>query len=157
MDKNNTEDQFAQRLDYKTVSPKAFDAILALSKFAESSGIEKKLLNLIYMRASQINGCAWCLDMHSKDAKEAGENEQRLYLLPVWREVPAYTERERAALEWTEAITLVSETHVPEEVYKIVRGQFSEEELVNLTIAIISINGWNRLNIAFKTYFACNI
>jgi len=102
------------------------------------------------MRASQINGCAFCLDMHSKDARAAGETEQRLYLLDAWRESPFYSDRERAALAWTEAITLVSKDHVPDDVYEEVRKRFSEEELVNLTLALVTINGWNRLCIGFR-------
>jgi AhpD family alkylhydroperoxidase len=103
------------------------------------------------MRASQINGCAYCLDMHSKDARALGETEQRLYVLNAWREAPFYTERERAALAWTEALTLVAEDHVPDEVFNEVRPHFNDQELANLSLAIVSINGWNRLNIAFKT------
>jgi AhpD family alkylhydroperoxidase len=103
------------------------------------------------MRASQLNGCAFCLDMHSKDARAKGETEQRLYGLTAWRETPYYSERERAALEWTEAVTLVAETHVPDEVYDRVREQFSEDELAHLSLAIVSINGWNRLNVAART------
>lgn len=103
------------------------------------------------MRASQLNGCAFCLDMHSKDARAAGETEQRLYLLDAWREAPCYSERERAALAWTEALTLIAGNHVPDEVYEAARRQFSEQELVNLSMAIIAINGWNRLAIAFRS------
>ena len=102
------------------------------------------------MRASQINGCAYCLDMHSKDARAAGETEQRLYMLDAWRESSVYTDRERAALEWTEVVTRVSEGHVPDSVYDVVRQHFSEEELVNLTLAVVAINGWNRLMISFR-------
>jgi AhpD family alkylhydroperoxidase len=103
------------------------------------------------MRASQINGCAYCLDMHSKDARANGETEQRLYGLDAWRETPYYSARERAALEWTEALTLVAETHAPDDVYERVKEQFSEDELMHLTLAIVAINGWNRLNIAART------
>ena len=109
-----------------------------------------RLLELVRMRASQINGCAFCLDMHSKDARAAGETEQRLYCLPAWRETPFYSERERAALEWTEAVTLVSEKHVPDEVFERAHQQFSEEELAHLTLAIVAINGWNRFAISFR-------
>jgi len=116
----------------------------------KSSKLEPSLIELVKMRASQINGCAYCLDMHSKDARAAGETEQRLYLLNAWREAPFYTDRERAALAWTEAVTLVSEDHVPDSVYEEARQRFSEEELVNLTMAIVTINGWNRLSIAFR-------
>src|SRR5690242_19342049 len=121
-----------------------YQAMLALETYVrKSSGLEASLLELVKMRASQINGCAFCLDMHSKDARAAGETEQRLYLLNAWREAPFYTDRERAALAWTEALTLVSETHAPDEIYEAARQQFSEEELVNLTMAVVAINGWN--------------
>jgi len=111
----------------------------------------EKALGLLEFRVSQINGCAYCLDMHSKDLRAAGETEQRLYLLEAWRESPFYTDRERAALAWAEAVTLVTEGHVPDEVFAQARKQFSEEELANLTLAVVAINGWNRLNIAFRT------
>jgi AhpD family alkylhydroperoxidase len=141
------------RLRYATAAPGAFQAMLKFSEYAENSGLEHSLLMLVEMRASQINGCAYCLDMHSKDARAAGESEQRLYLLDAWREADAriYSERERAALEWTEAVTLVADTHVPDEVYERVRPHFTDEELVNLTMAIAAINSWNRLNVAFRT------
>ena len=118
--------------------------------FVRKSGLEPSLLELVKMRASQINGCAYCLDMHSKDARAAGEKEQRLYTLNAWRETPFFTDRERAALEWTEAVTLVSEDHVPDAVYDEVRQHFSEEELVKLTMAVVTINTWNRVAIAFR-------
>lgn len=139
------------RIDYSKVAPGALRAMFGLETFVRGSGLEESLLNLIRMRASQINGCAFCLDMHSKDARAAGETEQRLYLLNAWREAPFYTDRERAALAWTEALTLVAEDHVPDEVFNEVRPHFSDEELASLSLAIVSINGWNRLNIAFKT------
>ena len=113
-------------------------------------GLEASLLELVKMRASQINGCAHCLDMHSKDARAAGETEQRLYLLNAWREAPFYSARERAALAWTEALTLVSESQVPDTVYEEARRHFSEQELVDLSLAIVAINGWNRLAIGFR-------
>ena len=116
----------------------------------KSSGLDPKLLQLVRMRSSQINGCAYCLDMHSKDARAEGETEQRLYCLQAWRETPFYSERERAALAWTEAVTQVSEDHVPDEVFELARAQFSEEELAELTLAIVAINGWNRFSIAFR-------
>ena len=122
----------------------------ALQQFVDSCGLERPLLELVKMRASQINGCAYCLDMHSKDARALGETEQRLYLLDAWREAPFYTNRERAALEWTESVTLVAESHVPDEVYERVRPHFTPEELANLTLAIVAINGWNRLSIASR-------
>jgi AhpD family alkylhydroperoxidase len=125
--------------------------MMALETYVrKSSGLDPSLLQLVRMRSSQINGCAYCLDMHSKDARAEGETEQRLYCLPAWRETPFYSERERAALAWTEAVTQVSEDHVPDEVFELARTQFAEEELAELTLAIVSINGWNRLCIAFR-------
>jgi AhpD family alkylhydroperoxidase len=138
------------RIDHRKVAPRALQAMLGLQAYVNGSGLEPSLLELVKMRASQINGCAFCLDMHSKDARAAGESEQRLYLLDAWREAPLYSPRERAALEWTEAVTLVREGHVPDEVYRAVREHFTEEELVNLTLAVVTINGWNRLSIAFR-------
>jgi AhpD family alkylhydroperoxidase len=138
------------RLEMKKASPGAYRAMLGLEHFVRESTLDPRLLELVKVRASQINGCAYCLDMHWKDARAAGETEQRLYSLDAWRESPFYTDRERAALEWTEAVTLVSRTHVPDEVYRDVRQHFSEEELVNLTMAVVAINGWNRLLIAFR-------
>jgi AhpD family alkylhydroperoxidase len=139
------------RLEAQKISPGAYHAMLALETFVrKSSKLESSLLELVKMRASQINGCAYCLDMHSKDARAAGETEQRLYTLPAWRETPFYTDRERAALAWTEAVTLVAQDHVPDAVYNEVRQQFSDEELINLTLAVVTINGWNRLSIAFR-------
>lgn len=113
-------------------------------------GLEPALVELVKMRASQINGCAYCLDMHSKDARAAGETEQRLYALTAWRETPFFTDRERAALEWTEAVTLVSQNHVPDDVFEYVRRHFTEGELINLTLAVIGINSWNRVAISFR-------
>lgn len=128
-----------------------YQAMLALeNQVRKSASVETSLLELIRMRASQINGCAYCLDMHSKDARAEGETEQRLYCLPAWRETPFYSARERAALEWTEAVTLVSENHVPDQVFERARQQFSEEELAYLTLAIVAINGWNRFAISFR-------
>ena len=125
-------------------------AMLALQREVESSGLEHSLLELVKIRASQINGCAYCIDMHTKDARLRGETEQRIYALNAWRETPFFSERERAALDWTESVTLVSETHVPDEVYDRVRQQLTESELVALTLALVAINGWNRLSIAFR-------
>lgn len=139
-----------QRLDYKKTAPEGFKSMLALSNYAQQSGLEHSLLELVKTRASQINGCAFCLDMHTKDARVAGETEQRLYLLSAWREAPFYSERERAALAWTEAVTLVSDTHVPDEVYQEARRRFNEKELVDLTFAVIAINSWNRLSVSFR-------
>jgi AhpD family alkylhydroperoxidase len=140
-----------QRLDYARVSPGVVDAMYALQGYVNQlTSLPQNLLELVRMRASQLNGCAFCLDMHSKDARAAGETEQRLYLLDAWREAPFYTEMERAALAWTEAVTLVSESHVPDEVYQETRKYFSEKQLVDLTLAIVAINGWNRLSISFR-------
>ncbi|HEU5432265.1 MAG TPA: carboxymuconolactone decarboxylase family protein [Thermomicrobiales bacterium] len=139
------------RLNYAQVAPGAAKAMQQLETYVRQSGLERSLLELVKTRASQINGCAFCLDMHTKDARAHGETEQRLYALSAWRETPFYTDRERAALAWTESVTLVSETHVPDDVYDLARQYFSEEELVNLTMAVIAINGWNRLAIAFRT------
>ncbi|HZS47505.1 MAG TPA: carboxymuconolactone decarboxylase family protein [Blastocatellia bacterium] len=138
------------RLDYAKTSPAGSRAMYGLESFVKSSGLETSLLELVKLRASQINGCAFCIDMHTKDARAEGETEQRLYLLNAWREAPFYSDRERAALEWTEAVTLVSESHVPDDVYERVSKQFTPQELVNLTLAVIAINGWNRLSISFR-------
>jgi AhpD family alkylhydroperoxidase len=140
-----------QRLDYASASPKALEAMLGLESHVRQSGLDRKLLHLIKTRASQLNGCAFCLDMHTKDARAIGETEQRLYGLSAWREAPYYTDTERAALAWTEAVTLVSESHVPDEVYREVHKHFSEQQLVDLTLAIVAINSWNRLAVAFRT------
>jgi len=139
------------RIDLIHVNPGVIQAMLGLEKQVRQAGFDQKLLNLVRMRASQLNGCAYCLDMHSKDARAIGETEQRLYGLDAWRETPYYSARERAALEWTEALTLVSENRVPDDVYERVREQFSEDELVHLSLAVVSINGFNRLNIAART------
>src|ERR1043166_2045437 len=139
------------RMDFRTASPDGAKAIAQLHAFVHRCGLERTLLELIKLRASQINGCAHCIDMHTKELRADGESEQRLYLLDAWRESPFYSERERAALAWTEALTLVTEGHVPDEVYELARAQFSEQELANLTLAIVAINGANRLNIAFRT------
>ena len=140
-----------QRLDYTAASPEAYKKLQAVSVFLHHSGLDATLLELIFIRASQINGCAWCLDFHSKRARHAGETEQRLYLLPGWRDAPAYSPRERAALEWTEAVTLIAGNPVPDDVYQRARQEFSEGELTNLTIAVGMINLWNRINVAFHT------
>jgi len=125
-------------------------AMLSLQREVESSGLEKSLIHLMKIRASQMNGCAYCIDMHTKDARAAGETEQRIYALSAWRETPFFNARERAALEWTESVTRVGETHVPDETYESVKRHFSEAEMVSLTFAVISINGWNRLAVAFR-------
>jgi len=139
------------RLQNAQAAPGAYKAMLQLQEYVNNCGLEPSLLMLVQTRASQINGCAFCLDMHTKEARAEGESEQRLYLLPAWREAPFYSERERAALEWAEAVTLVANDHVPDEVYERVRPHFTDEELVNLTLAINTINSWNRLNVAFRT------
>lgn len=125
--------------------------MLRMEESVVSSGLEISLIELVKMRASQINGCAYCLDMHSKDARKKGETEQRLYLLDAWRESPLYSERERAALAWTEALTLVAKTHAPDSVYDVLKDQFTEEEIVKLSMLIVTINGWNRLAIGFRS------
>jgi AhpD family alkylhydroperoxidase len=139
------------RIDPTHVTPGIIQAMLGLERQVGQAGLDSRLLDLVRMRASQINGCAYCLDMHSKDARANGETEQRLYGLNAWRETPYYSARERAALEWTEALTLVAESHAPDEVYERVREQFSEKEVMHLSLAIVAINGWNRLNIAART------
>ena len=139
------------RLNYAEVAPKALNAMLGLEKYVHSSGLELSLYELVKTRASQINGCAYCLDMHTKDARKAGETEQRLYGLSAWLETPFYTERERAALAWTEALTVISQSDVPDDLYEATRKHFNEGEIVALTMAIIAINGWNRLAISFRT------
>ena len=140
-----------ERIHYSKVSPGAYHALLGLEKYLHESGLEEALLHLIKLRASQINGCAYCLDMHWKDLRAIGETEQRMYSLDAWEESPYYTDRERAALAWTEAVTRVSETHVPDEVYESAQKQFTEKELADLTVAIATINAWNRLAIAGRT------
>jgi AhpD family alkylhydroperoxidase len=139
------------RLNALKIAPELYPKFVAIQQYVDSCGLERPLLELVKLRASQINGCAYCLDMHTKDARALGETEQRLYLLNAWREAPFYTDRERAALEWTEAVTLVSETNVPDEVYERVTQHFTPLELVNLTAAVAMINTWNRISIAFRT------
>jgi len=139
------------RIDLMHVNPGVMQAMLGLERQVRQAGFDHKLLDLVRMRASQINRCAYCLDMHSKDTRANGETEQRLYGLEAWRETPYYSPRERAALELTEALTLVAEHGVPDDVYERVREQFSENELIHLSLAIVAINGWNRLNVAAGT------
>ncbi len=138
------------RIAYNKYSPNALHAMYALEKHLKASGLEEKLLHLVKLRASQINGCAYCIDMHAKDARAAGDTEMRLYALNAWRETPFFTPRERAALAWTEALTLISQNHAPDELYEETRKEFSENELVDLTYAIATINSWNRLAIAMR-------
>ncbi len=138
------------RMNFYQAAPETMKALMALENQIAASGLEQSLIELVRTRASQINGCAFCVNMHTQDARKRGETEQRLYLLNAWREAPFYTDRERAALAWTEAVTLISETHAPDDVYNEVRAQFSEAETVNLTALIGAINAWNRLAIAFR-------
>src|SRR4051812_42044201 len=140
-----------QRLPFQKVAPDAFRAMLALEEYVRSTGLEPALLHLVKLRASYINGCAHCIDMHTKDARAEGETEQRIYAIPVWRETPFFSERERAALAWTETVTNIGQRGVPDDVYASARKEFSEEELVELTMAVIAINGWNRLAISFAS------
>ncbi len=137
-----------ERFDFAKVSPGAVHVLIGLDNYLKECGLEEVLLHLIKLRASQINGCAFCLDMHWKDLRAIGETEQRLYSLDAWEESPYYNDRERAALAWTDAVTLVSETHVPDNVYEEARNHFSEKELADLTVAVATINMWNRLSIA---------
>ena len=139
-----------QRIDVTKVNPAAFKAVAALQTYVDQSGLDAKLRELIKIRASQINGCAYCLAMHTRDARKLGESDERMHLLDAWREAPIFTARERAALAWTEALTLVAQTHVPDDVYAEVRKQFSEKEIVDLTAAVAAINIWNRLAIALR-------
>jgi len=138
------------RLDPWTASPGLYKAIAALKGHVDGSGLEKPLLELVKLRASQINGCAFCIAMHARDARAAGESNERLDLLNAWRGAPLYSDRERAALAWTEALTLLTEGHVPYEVFAEARGQFSDKELADLTAAVVLINGWNRFMVAFR-------
>ncbi|MGH9325631.1 MAG: carboxymuconolactone decarboxylase family protein [Terriglobia bacterium] len=140
----------ANRIDYEKVARGAVNAMLAIERYVRNSGLEPSLLELVRLRASQINGCAFCVDMHTKDARARGESEQRLYAVAVWEDTPFFTERERAALAWTEAVTRISDTRVPDEVYEQACKHFSEKELVDLTLAVIAINGWNRLSVSFR-------
>ena len=139
-----------QRLNVPRAAPKGYRALLDLHAYLAGCGLEDVLLDLVYLRASQLNGCAFCTDMHWKDARHAGIEEGKLALLTCWADAPGFTPRERAALEWTEAVTLVTEGHVPDAVFERAREQFNEEELANLTLAVGSINVWNRLGIAFR-------
>ena len=139
------------RINYANVAPGIFDAMLGLSHYLRASGLEESLVNLVCLRASQINGCAYCIDMHWKDLRAGGETEQRLYGLDAWEESPYYSDRERAVLAWTDAVTKIQDGHVPNEVYARARAVFTEKELADLTLAIAAINAWNRLNIAGRT------
>ena len=138
-----------QRIDYRKIAPGALQAMLQLQGYVNKCGLEPLLMELVKIRASQINGCAFCLHMHTRDARKLGEREERIYLLDAWRESSFYSARERAALEWTEALTLVSDGGVPDEVFDAVRGHFSDQEMVDLSMAVVAINGWNRISIVF--------
>jgi AhpD family alkylhydroperoxidase len=140
-----------QRLDYSKTAPDGVLVLRQLEQYLKEVGLEPDLVELVKLRASQINGCAYCIDMHTKDARSHGESEQRLYGVTAWRETPFYTGRERAALAWTESVTRISESQVPEEIYQQVKQHFTEKELVDLTLAVIAINSWNRLAISFRT------
>ena len=139
------------RINYLKVAPGAFEAMFGFSKYLQKCGLEESLIDLICLRASQINGCAYCIDMHWKDLRADGEEEQRLYGLDAWEESPYYSDRERAALAWTDSVTNIREGHVPDKLYEQVRKFFTEKELADLTLAITAINSWNRLNIAART------
>jgi AhpD family alkylhydroperoxidase len=138
------------RIEYDKLAPDGLKAMMGLERYVHGCGLDPALRELVKLRASQINGCAYCIDMHTKDARAAGETEQRLYALTAWRETPFFTDRERAALAWTEAVTQVAESHVCDELYESTRKHFDEKELVDLTLAIVAINGWNRLAISFR-------
>ncbi len=138
------------RLNPNTSAPEAMKAMIALESYIKTSGLEPSLIELVKMRASQINGCAFCLHMHSADARAHGETEERLYLLDAWRESPLYSDRERAALAWTEALTLIAQTHAPDDAYDKLKQHFSDEEQVKLSLLIATINAWNRLAIGFR-------
>jgi AhpD family alkylhydroperoxidase len=138
------------RIDYAKTAPAVRDAMLELERHVHETALDPRLLELVKVRASLINGCAYCADMHTKLARSLGETEQRLYAASLWRETPFYSERERAALAWTEAVTLVDVDHVPDDVFALARQQFTEQELLELTLAIVAINGWNRFAIAFR-------
>lgn len=140
-----------QRLEYWKFAPQGAAAFRHFQSYVDQCGLERPLMELVKLRASQINGCAYCLDMHSKDARAAGESEQRLYVLSAWREAPFYSDRERAALAWTEAVTRIANGPIDDDLYEEVRRHFSEKEIVDLTFAVIAINGWNRLAIPFRT------
>ncbi len=139
-----------RRIEYDRVAPGALQAMRGLERYVRTCGLEPELLELVKLRASYLNGCAFCVDMHSKDARAGGESEQRIYAVPVWRETPFFTERERAALAWTEAVTELGRSGVPDALFEEVRGHFTDEELVNLTMAVVTINGWNRLAVSFR-------
>jgi AhpD family alkylhydroperoxidase len=139
-----------KRIDYYSASKEALEAMLSLEKAVTRLGLEPQLLELVKLRASQINGCAFCVDLHTREAREGGETERRLYAVPVWRETPFFTERERAALAWTEALTLIADTHAPDADYALLAAHFNKKEMTDLTLAIVTINAWNRFGIGFR-------
>ena len=139
-----------ERINTAKVDPAAYHAMLGLETYVDKSGLDPKLRDLLKIRASQINGCAYCLAMHTRDARKHGETDERMHLLPAWRETPIYSAREQAALAWTEALTLITEGHAPDEVFAQVKKQFSEKEVVALTLAVVAINGWNRIAISLR-------
>jgi len=141
----------SDRLSYNRAAPEGYRAMSAMQAYVNATGLEYALLELVKLRASYLNGCAYCVDMHTKDARAAGETEQRLYAVPVWRDTPFFTDRERAALAWTEAVTEIGRAGVPDALYREALQHFDERELVELTMAVITINGWNRLAVAFHT------
>lgn len=140
-----------QRISYSKIAPEGVENLRKLEAYLKNAGLEPELVELVRLRASQLNGCAYCIDMHTKDARTRGESEQRLYGLIAWKETPFYSERERAALAWAETVTKISEDQVPDEVYDQVKEHFTDKELVDLTLAVIAINAWNRLAISFRT------
>ena len=140
-----------ERIAYNQVAPEGIHAMLQLERYVKQSGLDPGLLDLVRTRVSELNGCAYCIDMHTKEARARGESEQRLYELAAWRETPFYTDRERAALTWAEAVTLLPGNAIPDELFRQARERFSEKELVDLTLAVIAINGWNRLAVPFRT------
>ena len=140
-----------QRLQYATVSPDGYKAFGSVRAYIAKCGLEESLINLVYLRVSQINGCAYCVDMHTRDAEKAGESTRRLHNVITWHETPLFSERERAALAWAEAVTLVADGHVPDDVFEKAHRHFNDDELASLTLGIVAINGWNRLSIAFRT------
>jgi AhpD family alkylhydroperoxidase len=146
-----TQTTFKKRMDYQNAAPGGVKALIGMERYLATCSLEQGLMDLVKLRASQINGCAYCIDMHSKDLRASGESEQRLYELDAWGETPFYTERERAALLWTETVTRVADTHVPDDIYEQVRQQFTEPELADLTFVIATINVWNRLCISFRS------
>jgi AhpD family alkylhydroperoxidase len=139
------------RIQYRTLDPEALKALLALENYLAQCKLETSLIDLIRIRVSQINGCAYCLDMHIKDAQASGESDMRLFMISAWQESLLYTDRERAALEWAEAVTLLSENHIPDDLYERTRLHFTEQELISVTMAAIAINSWNRVNVSFRT------